>query len=392
MGLLYNNQEEENYFLLENNESYEPTQHFNFNIFSFLKYNSILDNFENMDKYFIFKENKEKISEYKCITDKIITLNISIKGDIINQIIIKCKIDNTIESIKKEIRELTGISDAINSTIKNPIGIILGNNSTLKDLYIFSDTSLIFLTNNKIKNIKIYVKKEKKVLEYEVQEIINIYNIKKMINEKEKIPIGNQNLLFNNKNLENDKFIYYYGIKDKSELNLEIKESTEKITIYFYDLYKKYILERIYNKYELVKNIKKELKIILKESEDLFLFNGLNEFKDDDELIKDKYKLTIYWYNEIYGEKSMVSNIIFSNEFNLGNNNKLQITFDPKYSLELLYIRIYFQFKKIVNHFNFDVRSFYLIFQTNILIGNNKSVCEFQIKNNSNIEIKKIKI
>ena len=392
MDLLYNNQEEENYFLLENNESYEPTQHFNFNIFSFLKYNSILDNFENMDKYFIFKENKEKISEYKCITDKIITLNISIKGDIINQIIIKCKIDNTIESIKKEIGELTGISDAINSTIKNPIGIILGNNSTLKDLYIFSDTSLIFLTNKKIKNIKIYIKKEKKVLEYEVQEIINIYNIKKMINEKEKIPIGNQNLLFNNKNLENDKFIYYYGIKDKSELNLEIKESTEKITIYFYDLYKKYILEKIYNKYELVKNIKKELKIILKESEDLFLFNGLNEFKDDDVLIKDKYKLTIYWYNEIYGEKSMVSTIIFSNEFNLGNNNKFQITFDPKYSLELLYIRIYFQFKKIVNHFNFGVRSFYLTFQTNILIGNNKSVCEFQIKNNSNIEIKKIKI
>ena len=241
MGLLYNNQEEENYFLLENNESYEPTQHFNFNILSFLKYNSILDNFENMDKYFIFKENKEKISEYKCITDKIITLNISIKGDIINQIIIKCKIDNTIESIKKEIGELTGISDAINSTIKNQMEIILGNNSTLKDLYIFSDTSLIFLTNKKINNIKIYIKKEKKVLEYEVQEIINIYNIKKMINEKEKIPIGNQNLLFNNKNLENDKFIYFYGIKDKSELNLEIKESTEKITIYFYDLYKKYI-------------------------------------------------------------------------------------------------------------------------------------------------------
>lgn len=80
---------------------------------------------------------------------------------------------------------------------------------------------------------------------------------------------------------------------------LEINQSPEKIEIYLFDLNNKFILVKLYNKYELILNVKNDIKNIFNKTEILFLFNGLKEYKVDDELIKNEYKFIMYWHNEI---------------------------------------------------------------------------------------------
>lgn len=55
-------------------------------------------------------------------------------------------------------------------------------------------------------------------------------------------------------------------------------------------------------------------------------------------------------------------------------------------------LKIYFQLKALVKDFAFGLESFFLVYKTQILIDNKKSVDEYNIKNNSDLELNKIKI
>ena len=61
-----------------------------------------------------------------------------------------------------------------------------------------------------------------------IDNLTSIYEIKQKIYENEKIPIWNQNILYNDNILEDEKTLYYYGIKEDSILNLKKLEILKK--------------------------------------------------------------------------------------------------------------------------------------------------------------------
>lgn len=123
---------------------------------------------------------------------------------------------DTIKSIKEKIKNKEGIIPEKQKLIFN--GKNLVDNKTLED-YKIENESTFYLFH---KNIKIFIqiflcdKKIMKTIELDVESNDTILEIKKQIDDKERIPIEQQKLLLYGEQLEDLKSISFYKIKNKS--------------------------------------------------------------------------------------------------------------------------------------------------------------------------------
>ncbi len=127
---------------------------------------------------------------------------------------------DTIKSIKEKINIKEGISPEKQKLICS--GKNLVDNKTLEDYKIENESTFYLF----YKDIKIFIhiflcdKEIMKTIELYVESKDTILDIKKQINDKERIPIEQQKLLLDGKHLEDLKSISFYKIKNESNIFL----------------------------------------------------------------------------------------------------------------------------------------------------------------------------
>ena len=238
------------FYLLEDNESFIKSDDNNIN-FSFNESSWILEYLKDKNKFLIFKE-EDGLTEYiKINCDEIILVNLKTLTNQYN-FRVKCKIDDTVKNIKKEIEKISGINAEYQSFIfaGNP----LKDSTTLRECCIYYDCTLhlIFKKANSLKldnKIIIYIKLEEEIIfKIYIYNLTDIYTIKEQIYTNNKYPICEQQLTYNDKVLEDNYTLFYYNIKNESIINLKLINERNKIKIKFYNSNGKLCLEKYYSK------------------------------------------------------------------------------------------------------------------------------------------------
>ena len=200
----------------------------------------------------------------------------------------------SINNLKEKITSLTGIPIACQNIIICPH--VKEDSELLYNLLTQNINRCHLITKNhcfiqKEVNIKIEYEDVNKTIKIIIDNWTSIYELKQKIYENEKFPIEKQNILYNDTILEDEKTLYYYGIKDGCILNLKKSENLKKIKIYIKDDDQISFNTFLVSPYEKISNIKNE--IIKKEK--IKIFDYLN----------------IYYLNKSYKTGEIYEDILF---------------------------------------------------------------------------------
>ena len=204
-----------------------------------------------------YLENDKTVSYYNIVNGSYIELNIIEQFqvnffDIENNTKFKVVVssNDTIKKVKKNI-DFIEKPENINLTFNSHI---LENYKTLFNYNIKEDSTIyVIRIAQPIINKKIYIKTYKgENIEFDYEKKQTIESLKIQIQEKEKFPINQIKILFNGKDLENDKTLSYYNIEAEETLNL-------KINIEIFIKYKEKIIKLIVEPYNSIENIKRRI-------------------------------------------------------------------------------------------------------------------------------------
>ena len=297
-------------------------------------------------------------------------------------------------NLKEKIRSLVGIPITCQKIIskgrqlEDSELINFSLNKNINTVY------LVFLNHPLIRkeiNIKIEYKEIQKVLKINIDNWTSVYELKQNIFQNEKIQIENQNILYNDNILEDEKTLYYYGIKADSILNLQQKENLNKIKIYIKDEDQTSFNTYLVSPYEKIKELKN--KII--KYENIKIFDYLNIYflnksgetgKFSEVILLDEYNL----YDEFIGEEAQLVYSIFnfpknSNDIKInikglvGNEYFIYVKQSDKLSF---IIDIFCRLNKIKD----NIDSIICICKGKKLEGN-KRIQDYNIENNDTILI-----
>ena len=183
----------------------------NLNIGIFIK--SAIDDFNNYFKnHFMKKKNNE--NEFQ----------ITIKNEYGKKFKLDVEQTDTIEKVKLKIQNKKGIPLNIQYLKYN--GDLLENNKDLSfyDIREYNNaTLLLFYYLGSIKEISVTTLTGKTIILRDIDPSDTIKIIKLMITDKEGIPIDQQRLIYAGHQLEDNKTVAYYNIKNKSNLHLVIR-------------------------------------------------------------------------------------------------------------------------------------------------------------------------
>ena len=277
----------------------------------------------------------------------------------------------TIQELKTKIQDKEWISiEKQNLYFKDKL---LENDKNLID-YNIIENSIINL-NLITKRIVVYAKPILgKKISLDVKNIEKIENIKKAIQNHEKIPQDLQVLKYNNIILENSKTLEEYKIENNSILDLSLSSNKFEIFSIGVELEsgKKYGINVVNHLY-LVKTIKIKLHKIahIPTSEQKLYFNDI--FLEDNKMI-DYYKIS---YDSIL--KLYTSNITITIERPLYKTNE---TYQVKPYNTIKDLKMKIEQKQNINHLNQTLKLF-----TNELENDNKTLNYYSVKDKSNITL-----
>lgn len=279
--------------------------------------------------------------------------------------------DITIQELKSKIQDKEGISIEKQKLYFNDK--LLENDKTLIDYNIV--TNCIIDLNLFIERIVVYAKASLgKKISLDVKNIEKIENIKKAIQNHEKIPQDLQVLKYNNIILENSKTLEDYKIENNSILDLSLSSNKYEIISIGIELEsgKKYGINVVNHLY-LVKTIKIKLHKIahIPVSEQKLYFNDV--FLEDNKMI-DYYKIE---YNSIL--KLYTSNITVTVERPLFKTNE---TYQVKPYNTIKELKMKIEQKQNINHLNQSLRLL-----TTELENDKKTLNYYSVKDKSNISL-----
>lgn len=233
-------------------------------------------------------------------------------------------------------------------------------------------------------NIKIEYEEINTVLKIIITNWTSVYELKEMINQREKIPLEYQNIIYNGNILEDDKTLYYYGIKEDSMLYLKKAKNFKRIKIYIKNEDQTNYNAYLVSPYEKINCLKDK---ILK-SENIKIFDCLNIYYLDKSMKTGEISESILLdednlYNKFINEDD---NIIYE-VFNLGeNSNDIRIKINNIRKVRTIYAKKSDTISSIKSKFLGDFESFRFVFKGNLL-ENNKRIQDYNILNDDTIDI-----
>ena len=276
---------------------------------------------------------------------------------------------NTIKDLKIKIEEKEGIQVEKQKLILNDKE--LGNDKILEDCDIKDDSIIYYEQKNNNSNIKICIKMlTGKSFDLEVNQTDTIKIIKDKINTKENIPPEQQGLVFAGKTLEDWKTLCDYSIKNESTLHLVLRlNSVRKLTI------KTNIDKTLYidfNPSNTIKNIKEKIEIEEKLDSSQFRLFHNDILLNDDQTIQDY-------------------NISIDDAINLVAQNIIIIrTID--YKDIYLQVNFYDHIERIIEKLRHKVeippKQYILLLKNGLILEDDKTLNDYNIKENSIIYIK----
>ena len=276
---------------------------------------------------------------------------------------------NTIKDLKIKIEEKEGIQVEKQKLILNDKE--LGNDKILEDCDIKDDSIIYCEQKNNNSNIKIYIKMlTGKLFDLEVNQTDTIKIIKDKINTKENIPPEQQGLVFAGKTLEDWKTLCDYSIKNESTLHLVLRlNSVRKLTI------KTNIDKTLYidfNPSNTIKNIKEKIEIEEKLDSSQFRLFHNDILLNDDQTIQD-YNISI---NDAIN--LVVQNIIIIRTIDY-QDIYLQVNF---------YDHIERIIEKLRHKVEIPPKQYILLLKNGLILEDDKTLNDYNIKENSIIYIK----
>ena len=276
---------------------------------------------------------------------------------------------NTIKDLKIKIEEKEGIQVEKQKLILNDKE--LGNDKILEDCDIKDDSIIYCEQKNNNSNIKICIKiLTGKSFDLEVNQTDTIKIIKDKINTKENIPPEQQGLVFAGKTMEDEKTLYDYSIENESTLHLVLRlNSVRKLTI------KTNIDKTLYidfNPSNTIKNIKEKIEIEEKLDSSQFRLFHNDILLNDDQTIQDY-------------------NISIDDAINLVAQNIIIIrTID--YKDIYLQVNFYDHIERIIEKLRHKVeippKQYILLLKNGLILEDDKTLNDYNIKENSIIYIK----
>ena len=276
---------------------------------------------------------------------------------------------NTIKDLKIKIEEKEGIQVEKQKLILNDKE--LGNDKILEDCDIKDDSIIYCEQKNNNSNIKIYIQMlTGKSFDLEVNQTDTIKIIKDKINTKENIPPEQQGLVFAGKTLEDWKTLCDYSIKNESTLHLVLRlNSVRKLTI------KTNIDKTLYidfNPSNTIKNIKEKIEIEEKLDSSQFRLFHNDILLNDDQTIQD-YNISI---NDAIN--LVVQNIIIIRTIDY-RDIYLQVNF---------YDHIERIIEKLRHKVEIPPKQYILLLKNGLILEDDKTLNDYNIKENSIIYIK----
>ena len=257
------------------------------------------------------------------------------KGTIIKMLTRK---NETIKDLKDKINYSEGINPENQVLIFE--GKKLENNKIISDYGIQKESILSLIIN--MKKILIIIKMQKgTVIKMLVDKNETIRDLKDKIYDKEEIIPRNQVLIFNGKELENNKIINDYGIQNESiiYLNLNLNLNIQIFVKIFVSNFKDYkTLALDVNEFEKIEDIKnkihKKTKINSKDQKLIFSGKHLEDFKTlNDYKIGNNFTIYLVIQNEpciLQYKMEKIKIRLFGKNFYDNNKNKCYLIIDDK--------------------------------------------------------------
>ncbi|XP_066472834.1 2'-5'-oligoadenylate synthase 1-like [Tiliqua scincoides] len=137
--------------------------------------------------------------------------------------IVPCSPYVAIWQIKMEIEKKNSISAYVQSLALPESNTALQDEKTLADYGVFCDTTILSL-HTKLQEIEIFVKDlNSRTSVYTISTSSTVLDLKKKIEGRTRIPVNQQHLIYNEKELEDGKKLTYYSIRSKDSVHLVLR-------------------------------------------------------------------------------------------------------------------------------------------------------------------------
>uniref|UniRef100_A0A8B9VS06 2'-5'-oligoadenylate synthetase like n=1 Tax=Anas zonorhyncha TaxID=75864 RepID=A0A8B9VS06_9AVES len=180
----------------------------------------------------VAKEAARCCASMRCITGvqpwnvqpaKPVTLEVrGLQGD---RLRITVSPSTTIWQLKEEISKNWGIPPCQQRLSQQPAGtpLILHNDKSLASYGIYYDTTLVLLRTEP-QEMEIFVKDIKnQTMTYSVRPTDTVLQLKKKINSRQGIPVEQQRLTYDSRNLEDQRTLQHYNVQPKSTIYLLLR-------------------------------------------------------------------------------------------------------------------------------------------------------------------------
>jgi len=218
------------------------------------------------------KKDKKTLRDYKIANGDTIELqpmSVNVKTPDGTIIPIQVKPNDSIQNLKMKVEDKAGIP-TLSQTLRDPDGEVLDNPTTIADNGIKHGDTLT------LDPMKIFVKKpDGEKIELTVSPTNTISSIKDMVEDKDGIPVDDQNMEFDGKDLKDEPTLTDYKIRDGDTIDLVPMEIVVKHwnnAIFYFSVEPDFTLDQVKNMIE-----KKPPKIEKERQKLTFKENPINE-------------------------------------------------------------------------------------------------------------------